>query len=533
MSNQVRTILPLVLLSAVLLSIPWLVPHCGFFALVGFVPLLWAEHLASERGVKRFWGWIYLCFVLWNAATVWWVANATVGGAVFAVLANALQMAVIWWPFRLFKKRFGGILPYIFLAVLWIAWERWYLQSAEISFPWLVLGNAFAQSTRCIQWYEFTGTLGGSLWVWVCNISIFLCLKGVRRPLRTAFFAWTAAVLAFPFAASAHLYHYYKEKSEDSIKVLIAQPNFDPYEKFESLSQDEQNAVLLGIYEKAMQGDSTWTGLLIAPETFTGDVVLNDIAAGNTFRTFQDFLSKHPGANLLFGASTYRIYPQVRRPAPVARKINGGWSVSHNSAIMTDTSGRADVFHKSKLVVGTELTPYPKIFVPLDDKLGGVMGRCVGQKRISCLPFIRDGSVTKIGVPVCYESIYGEYCTGYIKAGARALAVITNDAWWGDTPGYRQHLSYSRLRAIETRRDIARCANTGISAIIDQRGDLPARTSWWQEDCIEGEINLNSASTFFVRHGDIAGRSCVVIALIVALLWLLSAFSGRKFLLSR
>ena len=183
-------------------------------------------------------------------------------------------------------------------------------------------------------------------------------------------------------------------------------------------------------------------------------------------------------------------------------------------AIITDTSGRAELFHKSKLVVGVELTPYPKIFVPLDDKLGGVMGRDIGQKEISCL-HLSDG--TPFGCAICYESVYGEYCTGYVKKGARFLTVITNDAWWGDTPGYGQHLSYSRLRAIETRRDIARCGNTGISAIIDQRGEVLDKTPWWEEAVLRGEVNYSSHQTFFVRYGDIAGRLSTLAFLLLLL----------------
>lgn len=527
------------LLSAILLSLPWLVPHCGFFALVGFVPLLWADELAERNKTRRFWLLVYLCFILWNAATTWWVKNATLGGAVFAVLANALQMTLVWSVFRLFRKRAGGVLPYIFLAAFWITWENWYLQKAQISWPWLVLGNAFAQSTRSIQWYEFTGTLGGSLWVWVSNLSIYFLLKAVfggkwkemQGAGKACLVLWTAGVLALPYAASAHIYHYYKEKSEAEVPVLIGQPDFDPYHKFESMSQAEQTAELLTLYEETLQGDSTWKGILIAPETFTNDVILNNIASGETFRTFQDFLDRYPGANLLFGASSYRIYPSGPKPDILAREFGNGWIMNYNTAVMTDTSGRADTFHKSKLVVGTELTPYPKLFVPLDNMLGGVMGRCKGQERISCVRYMQGGTSAMIGVPICYESVYGEYCTGYVNMGAKALAVITNDAWWGDTPGYKQHLSYSRLRAIETRRDIARCANTGISAIIDQRGEIVSHTAWWRKECLAGRINLNSSKTFFVRHGDIAGRLCTLLTLLFALLWLCLIVSRRRIIL--
>ena len=150
------------------------------------------------------------------------------------------------------------------------------------------------------------------------------------------------------------------------------------------------------------------------------------------------------------------------------------------------------------------------------------MGRCIGQDEISLLNVIyrtKENQIETIpiGCAVCYESIYGEYYTDYIRKGAEAMTVITNDAWWGNTPGYRQHLSYSSLRAIETRRAIARCANTGISAIISPSGEILEETSWWKKEILKGAIPLRNDITFFVSHGDITGRVCTFLFLMLLL----------------
>jgi apolipoprotein N-acyltransferase len=149
--------------------------------------------------------------------------------------------------------------------------------------------------------------------------------------------------------------------------------------------------------------------------------------------------------------------------------------------------------------------------------LGGVMGRCIGQGNVSLLHARTDQESIPLGCAVCYESVYGEYYTQYIRQGAKAMTIITNDAWWGDTPGYRQHLSYASLRAIETRRAIARCANTGISAIISPSGEILQPTPWWQPAVIRGNIPLRDDMTFFVRHGDITGRICSFIFILLLL----------------
>ena len=524
--------------SAVLLSLPWLVPHMGIFALVGFVPLLCADYIASGAGGKRFWIWHYCTFVLWNAFTTFWVCNATVGGGIFAVLANALQMSVIFGLFRLAKKRLGGVVPYIFLAVTWIAWERWYLTSAQISWPWLVLGNAFATTIKDIQWYSVTGTLGGSLWVWCSNLALFGAIVSIwsgswkqwNKVARISCAIALPLVLLGPPICSAIMFNSYSERSEGSVEVVIGQPNLDPYKKFSSMTQAQQTDVLLGLYEKELAKGPT--DLLLAPETFTFDVILNDIPSSPTWQRFHAFLQEHPGTDILFGASTNELFHTRSAPGLLSYPWGDGWRVPHNSAIMLSEDGRTEVFHKSKLVVGTELTPYPKVFVPLDNWLSKTFGngqplmaRDSGQDEISLL-HLSNG--TPLGCAVCYESVYGEYCTGYTNKGAGFLTVITNDSWWGNTPGYRQHLSYSCLRAIELRRDIARCGNSGISCFINQRGEILERGPWWEEAVMRGSVNINTRESFFARHGDVTGRVCTLAFLLLAALLIVRLISGKK-----
>ena len=108
------------------------------------------------------------------------------------------------------------------------------------------------------------------------------------------------------------------------------------------------------------------------------------------------------------------------------------------------------------------------------------------------------------------------------------MTIITNDAWWGDTPGYRQHLSYACLRAVELRRDIARCGNTGISCFIDRRGEIVSQTGWWTRGTLAGEVHLSTEQTAFVRHGDIVGRVCTLVFLLLAAMLVVRLFLPRR-----
>lgn len=524
----------LVLLFAIMMSLPFLVPQTGILALFGMIPLLCMERIASQLEKKRIWVYHYSAFVLWNAFTTFWVCNATVGGGIFAVLANSLQMSLIFGLFRLSKKKFSGSLPYIFLMTAWIAWERFYFD-AEISWPWLVLGNSFARTTWAIQWYEFTGALGGSLWIWACNLSTFGLLvslsDGSRERWNKKAKALSAAgyifLLIAPLAVSICVGRQYRDSMEsaENLPVVIIQPNIDPYNKFQAMTQSQQNGILLSMAEDALEyrkADSTAGPLLLlAPETFTSGIICGNYGSSSSWRGYTAFLKDYPGVNFLFGASTYTLIEADEKPSHTARNRGEGfWSESHNSALMIDGSSRTEIFHKNKLVVAVEHTPYPAIFCPIDDMLGGVMGRCIGQDGVSLLNVKDEKTNIPVGCAVCYESVYGEYYTEYVRKGARAMTIITNDAWWGDTPGYKQHLSYASLRAIETRRAIARCANTGISAVIAPSGEIMQPTPWWEPAVIESDIPLRDDITFYVSHGDITGRVCtfVFILLLLALM---------------
>ena len=526
----------LALLFTLLMSLPWLVPHMGCTVLVGLLPLLVMERLATQYKVKRFFWWHYGSFVLWNAVTTWWVGGATVGGAIFAILANALQMSLVFGSFRWVKKRLGGALPYIYLAAAWIAWERYYLTIAQISWPWLVLGNAFADTTSLIQWYSVTGHLGGSLWVWAANLALFggmvaLSDGRVGRWTWKARVAATAGIITVLFAPMIWSACLRFDEEGPELEVVIGQPNLDPYQKFESLSQEQQDARFLAQLEKAdWPADSTAPVLVLGPETLTASLFTDAVGENPSFLRYQAFLQKHPSARLIFGASSYDREVSFSPPNPCSydlgslasgKRTERLYYTAHNTAVLMDAAGRYDLYHKSKLVVGVELTPYPKVFIPLEKILGGnLMGKDVGNgpEGASALFFATEGvsaPAVAIGTAVCYESVYGEFCTGYVRKGAKLLAVITNDAWWGNTPGYRQHLSYSRLRAIETRRWLARCGNTGVSAVIDPCGRIVKRSPWWEEAVLQGRVQLLEGQSFFVRYGDMVGRVAVFLFLLL------------------
>jgi apolipoprotein N-acyltransferase len=105
-----------------------------------------------------------------------------------------------------------------------------------------------------------------------------------------------------------------------------------------------------------------------------------------------------------------------------------------------------------------------------------------------------------------------------VKNGANALFIITNDGWWKNTNGYRQHLSLASVRAIETRRAVARSANTGVSCFIDIRGVRTEETKWWTQAVLKGEIIPETRITTYVKYGDYLSATGSILSLIILLI---------------
>ena len=249
------------------------------------------------------------------------------------------------------------------------------------------------------------------------------------------------------------------------------------------------------------------------------------------------FMHDYPKSKFVIGATTFKVYYHKHGDkaydgtsiTETAREIgeNDHYDI-YNVSMQVDSGQYVQIYRKSKLVPGAEILPYIRVFGFLSDlmtDLGGMSGSHGRQEHPTA--FTNDVSGVKVGVPVCYESAFGEHCGGFVEDGAQMIFVITNDGWWRDTPGYRQHCSFSRLRAVETRRSIARSANTGISCIINQRGDVVESLGWWERGGIAATINANDKATFYSKYGDYIARMCGVVSAILILMQIVSGIRRR------
>jgi apolipoprotein N-acyltransferase len=535
--------------SGLILSLAW--PERGFPGLlfIGLVPLLLIEDIISKNrdrfGKFSVFLYTYPAFFLWNVLTTWWIYNSTGIGAVLAITLNSLFMATIFQLFHYSKKKLNNSFAgYAGLIFYWISFEYLHL-NWDLNWPWLNLGNGFAGYYKWVQWYEFTGTMGGTLWVLVANIMTYLLISklisryltyktgittnnvkerfSLFHPLTfILLFVWIAGPIIFSFI----IYTNYTEK-KDPVNFVVVQPNLDPYSEQYVLPPSEVIGRIMKLASPMMDSN---TNFLVAPESAIQEQMWDDnLAAFGSIQLLRKVVRDHPSLNIIIGGSTFYEFKDGEAVTKTARKFTDvdKYYDAYNTALLINSTDSIQLYHKSKLTPGVEVLPSFPGFNWLEKfaiDLGGTVGS-LGTDKVRRV-FKAKKSVN-IAPTICYESIFGEFFAEFVRNGAQIMCIITNDGWWGNTAGHRQHYAFAHLRAIETRRSIARSANTGISAFIDQRGDAHQVTRYWEPAVIKSTLNASSALTFYVRHGDYLARIAVLCSSLLMILTIVMAFINR------
>ena len=532
-----------VFLPALLFWLAWEPMPFTPLVFIAFVPFFYLAEWGRSTSKGKNFGVLFLALMLWNISTTWWVWFASDVGAIAMLILNSLLM---YLPFGLSrwlqrKKWFIWDAKWLFIA-LWLLYEyghhRW-----DLSWPWLTLGNAFSGMPWYVQWYEITGTLGGTALILSVNVLVYHALMNdqsnakrswimrFRLPIGIVSVFGILSVLLGQLASD--FVYQKKSKLKQPYRVVAIQPNYDPYD--EKFVLDPMQMVR----DMAKTSDSAGPAdCILWPETS----LVGNIDVGSPAQDMQvSYLMHHwlkngPADNaagdsslnhsraagppsMLIGSNMIHWYSWMGKGKPdVAARQSSNleyWYTLHNSALWIQpelsihpigsdpfkherlrgslATGDIQFYHKSKLVPGTEQLPFvtvlpflERLAISLDENsASGTLGKNATAKALGV-------SNSKVAPIICYESIYGDYVSEYVKDGASWLAVITNDAWWNNTPGHKQHFSYAKLRAIEQRKWVVRSANTGISGFIDPLGNTTMRSGWYQgRDERSAEVALN------------------------------------------
>ena len=505
---------------------------------IAFVPLLLIEKYFFDRQMK-YWrqkAWLanFISLLIWNVGTTFWMVFAEPYAASATFVANALLMTIPFGLHRFVKKHKGTHWGYFSLIVFWLVFEYMHLRW-DLAWPWLTLGNAFANRSWLIQWYEWTGVLGGTLWILAINVLFTEAICCKQHKKRKAI--KTALLFFIPFLISLGILGIRSwQLPAPTHYVTVVQPNINPYTEKFSRQGGEANPNFIPHQDqikrhialsKAHLHDSTV--LVLWPETAMAKGYWEDkIEHYSDFDTITSMLTDYPNIGLIAGANTYRSFTEPFPDSLTALRQfgNSTFYEAYNTAIFFKKDTPLEIYHKSKLVPLVEAIPFPSLLKSFSLDLGGLTG--ANGKDIHRKVFSVNDRL-KVAPIICYESVYGDYVTDYIKAGANLLCISTNDGWWRNTQGHRQHYSYAKLRAIECRRWVARSANTGISGFIDPLGHVKGNSMQWDTmGSSEHKIAILEGKTLYVLLGDWIGFLACFAMPVLLVLALLQRFKNKK-----
>lgn len=490
----------LAILSGLLLGFSWPeITEQTWLIFFAFVPLYFLMDSTKKENWRSLFLYSFLSFIIWHLLSVYWMVYSTVIGSISAWVINGFLMSSIISLSLFAKSKLKRIPIEIILSFFWLSFEIMHLFWG-LSWPWMNLGNVFANKTEWIQWYEYTGIYGGGFWILITNGLIYRLLKflfNLQYSKASIAFTSTLVFISLPLLLSYHLLNQ-KHPSQQSIEISVLQPNIDTYtEKFNGLTPLEQTEKII----RQLNNQNT-TQLIVLPET----------AIPENF-DLRDKKYHESIAQLLKWSEENH------------KQIIGGFyskdSLNYNSALFLEEGEIISARHKQKLLPFGESMPFDWFYKVFQDQIEKDGGNTIGFGRDREARVFGLEPLAQIGTLICFESAFPDITSEMVRKGAQILLVITNDDWWRDTPGHRQHFAYSRLRAIENRRFIARSANTGISGFIDDRGRVLQSSNYKTEAILTEECQLNSSITFFSKYESAYRYIITIISLTLILMSLL------------
>ncbi len=522
--------------SGVLLGFSW--PHYFWegFIFIALVPLFFlVEGIIASKTKSKYFLFLFfsfLTFLIWNVITTYWLYIASITGAVAAILINTFYYTFFFSIYYFFRRKTSNLVSYLFLIALWVCFEHFHF-NWDLTWPWLTFGHVFSEQTAWVQWYEYTGVFGGSIWVLISNILTFEFFKKYKKTSKKKNLkrgSLIALIIFIPIGVSQIMLLTHKT-NEKKIEAIVVQPNINPYSEKFYLRNEQLLDTLTSMAEDTISEE---TAYIVAPETYFSQglgLELSKLKHYPLYKKINSFAKKHPNVNFVSGIQFYNTYFQEERPSPSSNKINNyGWIENFNSMIQIKHKDSAQIYHKSKLVAGVETFPFrstlEKLLGNVMIDMGGVSFPLTIQDSVSI--FV-DAQKQIMAAPIiCYEAVYGEHVRDYVLKGAQFLMIISNDAWWGNSPAHKQLLSLSRLRAIETRRSIVRSANTGISAFIDETGAVYNSLKYDSKGILIDKVALSNKETFYTKNGNYIIKIAIIVIFTCFLILLKNTFIKSK-----
>lgn len=505
------------LLSGFLLGVSfptWPSVHLEPLAWIALVPLLLS--LEHEERFGLFFRKTWAAMLLFCLISLWWVCLATFVGGVLTVFAQSLFSTVPLLIFFFLRKRAGFRFALLALPFIWTGWEWAYMQQ-DMSLGWLTIGNSQANLLWMVQYADLFGVWGVSLWVIAFNVCVVLLFRAdFSRAARAGIALLMAAMIVAPLLYARHVFDKADSRRDvPAVRVALVQPDIDPHEKWGSIGWGQ---TLFRLYSETGQtmDQASRPDLVIWPETAIPFYILDPVNKPylNSLRRMVErwqtpVLTGVPDAEPLdtrYGSGA----------AAAADNVQPETNATYNASMLVlPGGGPVQVYRKMRLVPFGERVPYSE-YLPWLEKLSfslsGISSWQKGREATIMTFTTPEGRRVRMANIICYESIFPGLVSRFVREGAQFLTLVTNDGWYGTSYGPWQHASIGRLRCIENRRAMARCANTGITLFYDDCGRSYGEIPWWELSVTTADVPLETGLTFYTTHPDLLPYACLAIA---------------------
>ncbi|MGD8306914.1 MAG: apolipoprotein N-acyltransferase [Ignavibacteria bacterium] len=502
----------------------------------GFVPFLFVlENRNSLAQINRA---TYLLSFVFCIITVYWVGSWQSEADPFLMMGGGVLLfalpAVMIIPSTLYYltvKIFNKNIAFWMLPVFWVTGE-YLLTLTDLKFPWLVLGNGLAKFTTFIQFADVIGAFGLSLIVFYINLFLFKGIKSYKEGNLVSKYSIIAITIFILFVVYGVVSISKYEHSQKEIKVGIIQPDLNPWEKWQQTNLQELVDNYIKLSQRAVDEGAK---IIFWPETALPVYLMQNMYRANV-ESIRRFLEKND-VPLLTGMPYIKFFIDSSK-APSDAKYNAPgkyYYITNNAIILLEPNKREyQHYGKMHLVPLGEHVPFVEQFSFLADFLKwgvGISGWNVGKDTVVFKTSVEiDNVIQEINICglVCYESIFPLFAPNFIQRGAEFIAVVTNDSWYGNSSGPYQHKEFAVLRAVENRRSVIRCANGGISCIINPLGETIAETEMFNTEVLVGIVPLQNELTFYSDNPWIVTAIISIISVLVVVLNII-LFLKRKF----
>ena len=492
----------------------------GLLAWIAFVPLF---YVLEGENLRRVFGLAWLQGFASYIGSLYWIpiplhdfADVQMGLAILPMLLLAgivaIDTAVAIWAGELAARR-TRIPAVLTMPIAWTAveWVRTYF---PVGFPWNLVGYTAYRNLELIQFAEFTGVYGVSALIVFFNAVVYLVIfrRGTSRLQTISLSSLTVMMVALVAFGAWRIANLKNAPAEGTLKVAMVQANIPQSLKWDPKFLPQS----YGVYqEETTNAAKRGADLITWPEAAAAFLFLPDdrypaaLAEDAAYRQKLLTMAQNIGVPILFGA-------------PALAQLDGQLGF-YNRAYLVSAKGEV-VAHYDKM----QLVPFGE-YVPARSILGFFVNRVVkglGDMVPGDQQTLFSVKGAKLGVLICYESIFPDFTRREVNLGANILVNITNDAWYGESSAPFQVLAMAAMRSVETKVPMVRTANTGISALIEPSGRITNRTPLFKRGTEIVDVSFRPVRTVYTMVGDLFAELCVVltmIGLLIAWRWPSSA----------